>query len=102
MNRCHQLVSGGGHDAEGVKPVTLTILPSVPKTGKRKHGVVCKAESERLFCLRIELFPLVEKAGRDDASAFLEWLSPSRGGRYRLSSGIDGRNAFDTLSTLNI
>ena len=41
--------------------MAFTILPSVPKTGKGKSGVVRKAESEWLFCFRIELLPLVEK-----------------------------------------
>jgi hypothetical protein len=69
--------------------------PSIrPRSPRRPHASVGEVEGEGLLVLRVELLPLVEAGGGDQAVAFLEGLAVSGGLRHGLGAGVDRGGAL--------
>ena len=77
-----------------------SFLPGVSKTGNGHHFAVGKIEGEGLLVLRVELLPLVESGGGDQAASFLEGLAVRARSGDGLGAGVDGRDAFDVRELL--
>ena len=106
VDRRHQLVRLGGDDGEALEPVVdrlgrgLRLLPRIPQTREAHHLAVGEVEGEGLLVLRVELLPLIEAGGEDNAASALEGFAKCARTGDRLGACVDGGDAFDVAEAL--
>ena len=88
-NLGQQFIPFRGHDRIRLEPVTILVFPGIPKPREREETAVSKLDRIRLLGGLPFFRPLDKEAGRDQATSFLERLTPSRSFRDRLRSGVD-------------